>query len=110
MIDLENNYQKEQAARRVQIPDIVQLNPVEELEKIMTSLEERHKLPRRVVLTRWLSSDDAIRVILNSRLVYIKNYFSNETNDAASEILERLEDSIIFAWFAFLRDVIPVLM
>ncbi len=99
MIDLENNYQKEQAARRVRPPDIEQLNPVEELEQIMTSLEERHKLPRRVVLTRWLSSEDAIRVILNSRLVYI-NYFSNETNDAASEILER---------FACLHDVIPVL-
>ena len=108
MIDLENNYHKEQAACRARRPDIVQLNPVEELERLMTSLEERHKLPRRVVLTRWLSSDDAIRVILNSRLVYI-NYFSGETSDAADEILERLEDSTIFAWYACLRDVIPVL-
>jgi hypothetical protein len=116
MIDLENTYQKQQAARRRQAElaacrvrphDVIQQDPVEELERVLSSLEENHKLPRHVVLTRWLSSDDAIWVILNSRLVYT-HYFSNEENETASGILEQLEDSAIFAWFACLRDVIPV--
>ncbi len=71
-------------------------------------LEERHKLPRRIVLTRWLSCAEAVRVVLNSRRVYI-NFFSNENNDLADNILEQLEDSAVIAWYACLQDVIPIL-
>jgi hypothetical protein len=48
--------------------------------KVPLKLEERHKLPRRIVLTRWLSSAEAVRVVLNSRRVY-KNFFSKGNND-----------------------------
>jgi hypothetical protein len=40
--------------------------------------------------------------------VYI-NFFINETNDNASDILELLEDSGILAWYACMHDVLPVL-
>ena len=43
---------------------VVVQNPVQELDHVMGVLEERHKLPRRIVLTRWLSCADAVRVIL----------------------------------------------
>jgi hypothetical protein len=45
-------------------------NPDEELERILTALEEQHKLPRRIVLTRWLSSREAIKVLVTSRTTY----------------------------------------
>ena len=114
MIIHENEYNKRQATQRLQrealprLPDIVRQNPVEELEVVMENLIERHKLPRRIVLTRWLSCADAVKVVLHSRLVYI-NYFSNEHTDNAHDILESLEDSSIFAWFACMHDVLPVL-
>jgi hypothetical protein len=59
-------------------------------------------------LTRWLSSAETVRVVLNSRRVYI-NFFSNENNDLADNILEQLEDSAVIAWYACLQDVIPIL-
>ena len=96
MIKHENEYNKRQATQRLQrealprLPDIVRQNPVEELEVVMENLIERHKLPRRIVLTRWLSCADAVKVVLHSRLVYI-NYFSNEHTDNAQDILESLE-------------------
>ena len=74
----------------------------------MGILEERHKLPRRVVLTRWLSSAEAVRVVLNCRHVYI-NFFINETNENANDILELLGDSYVLAWYACMHDVLPVL-
>ena len=45
-------------------------NPDEELERILTALEEQHKLPRRIVMTRWLSSREAIKVLVLSRRTY----------------------------------------
>ncbi len=40
------------AAHRVRPRDVIQQDPVEELERVLSSLEENHKLPRRVLLTR----------------------------------------------------------
>jgi hypothetical protein len=114
MITHENEYNKRQATQRLQrealprLPDIVRQNPVEELEVVMENLIERHKLPRLIVLTRWLSCADAVKVVLHSRLVYI-NYFSNENTDNAHDILDSLEDSSIFTWYACMHDVLPVL-
>ena len=114
LITFENAYNKRQATQRLQAeprvphPDILRQNPVQELEEVMDTLMESTKLPRRIVLTRWLSCADAVRVVLNSRLIYI-NYFSNENNDTANNILEMLEDSTIFAWYACMHDVLPVL-
>ncbi len=115
-ITFENAYNKRQAtqrlqaARRVPHTDIVRPNPVQELEEVMDTLMESTKLPRRIVLTRWPSCADAVRVGLNSRLIYI-NYFSNENNGTSNHILEMLEDSTIFAWYACtsMHDVLPVL-
>jgi hypothetical protein len=74
----------------------------------MDMLLETSKLPRRIVLTRWLSCADAVRVVLNSRFVYI-TFFSNEENEKANVILEMLEDSTIFAWYTCMHDVLPIL-
>ena len=75
-------------------PSREQPNPVDELERILTVLEERHKLPRRIVLTRWLSCAEAVRVVVNCRDVYTV-FFNNEETDKAQDILELLEDSSI---------------
>jgi hypothetical protein len=71
-------------------------------------LTERFKLPKRIVMTCWLSTADAVRLVLNARDVYI-NFFYSEETDLASNILEKLEDSRIMAWYACLQDVLPVL-
>ena len=83
-------------------------NPVEELERVMDVLEERHKLPKKIVLTRWLSCADAVRVILSCRDVYTE-FFLSESSEAASVIVELLEDSTVMAWCACMQDVLPVL-
>jgi hypothetical protein len=75
------------AERRRAPPGHVIRNPVDELGHILGVLEERHKLPRRIVMTRWLSCGDAVWVALNSIRVYI-NYFSNENNEVAEGILD----------------------
>jgi hypothetical protein len=84
------------------------VNPVDALQEVLTVLIERFKLPKRIVMTRWLSTADAVRVVLNARDVYI-NFFYGEENDLASNLLEKLEDSRIMAWYACLQDVLPVL-
>jgi hypothetical protein len=40
---------------------------VDALEDVLTVLLERLKLPRRILMTRWLSTADAVRVVLNAR-------------------------------------------
>jgi hypothetical protein len=49
---------------------------------------------RRVVLTRWLSSREAIKVIVTSRETY-KNFFAEETSAKGQEIYDLLHDHII---------------
>ena len=97
-----------QAEHRRPAPVRDQRNPVDELERVMALLEERHKLPRKIILTRWLSCAEAVRVILQSRDVYTV-FFNNETTDKAQEILDLLEDSSVMAWYACMQDVLPVL-
>lgn len=100
--------QQQQPEHRRATPIRDQQNPVNELERIMELLEERHKLPRRIVLTRWLSCAEAVRVILNARDFYTV-FFNNETTDKAQDILDLLEDSSVIAWYACMHDVLPVL-
>ena len=45
-------------------------NPDDELETVMETLRERYKLPRHIVLTRWLSSERAIHVLVVCRPAY----------------------------------------
>ena len=53
-------------------------NPADALENTLKVLEEQHKLPRRIVMTRWLSSVEAIKVLVTSRLTY-QYFFQHET-------------------------------
>ncbi len=71
-------------------------------------LEERYKLPRRIVLTRWLSSAEAVRVALVCRDTYA-TFFMYETSEPGERINDLLQDNTIIAWYAFLMDVFPVL-
>jgi hypothetical protein len=105
--NIERRRRLEAEDRRVP-PAHNEVNPVDALEDVLTVLLERLKLPRRIVMTRWLSTADAVRVVLNARDVYI-NFFYSEENDKASAILDLLEDSVVMAWYACLQDVLPVL-
>jgi hypothetical protein len=62
---------QEEGRRRPALRNTVR-NPHDDLEAVLSVLgEERHKLPRRrIVLTRWLSSADAVRGVLTSRETY----------------------------------------
>jgi hypothetical protein len=91
------------------IRGVIVQKPVVELDSVMTLLEEKHKLPRRVVLTRWLSCPDAVRVMLKCRDFYTEFFSNEEGTKGASEILELLEDSAVIAWYACMHDVLPVL-
>ena len=51
-----------------------------ELEKVMSVLEERHKLPRCIVMTRWLSNADAI-------------FFATEAANAKVIILRKVQQT-----------------
>jgi hypothetical protein len=99
-----------QAEHRRRVPVRDQRNPVDELERVVVLLEERHKLPRKIIQTRlWLSCAEAVRVILKSRDVYTV-FFNNETTDKAQKILDLLEDRSVMAWYACLQDLLPVLI
>ncbi len=87
-------------------------NPQVELDRVMALLQERHKLPRRVVLTRWLSSAEAVRAVLTCRDTYalfFDNYGNETNNQQAREISDWLQDNFIFGWYKCLQDVLPVL-
>jgi hypothetical protein len=75
----------ERKGRRFPLPLITVRNPDDDLEDVLKVLEERHKLPRRVVLTRWLSSADAVNVVLTSHDTYIQ-FFSFEQSEKAERI------------------------
>jgi hypothetical protein len=64
-------------------------NPVPVLERILGVLEELHKLPKKIIMTRWLSCAEAVKVVLNSRNVYY-NYFVNENRGQLGHSLVRL--------------------
>jgi hypothetical protein len=95
------------AGRRPPV-DVERRNPAEALENVLMLLEEHHKLPRRIVMTRWLSSMDAVKVMVTSRETY-KNFFEHETSEPGKGIFDRLWDNFIFAWYYCLLDVLPVL-
>jgi hypothetical protein len=72
----------EREGRRFPLPLITVRNPDDDLEEVLKVHEERHKLPRRVVLTRWLSSADAVKVVLTSHDTYTQ-FFSFEQSEKA---------------------------
>jgi hypothetical protein len=108
LIDSVNQRRAGEAAPARDNNNLAVLNPHDELENVLTQLEERHKLPRRIVLTRWLSSADAIRVCLSCRDTYCM-FFEGETHEAGVAISDMLQDNTIIAWYACLQDVLPVI-
>ena len=88
-------------------------NPIEALEVVMDTLREKHKLPRHIILTRWLSCENAVHVVVVCRDTYVV-YFANESEQPGATpkcqaILEGLEDNSTIAWFYCLKDVLPIL-
>jgi hypothetical protein len=53
-----------QAERRKAPTAIVADNPVVQLKRILGILEEQHKLPKKIILTRWLSCAEAVSPVL----------------------------------------------
>jgi hypothetical protein len=90
----------------VPMPDLP--NPDDELERILKVLEERTKLPRRIVLTRWLSSAEAVKVVLSCRDAYTV-FFAHEETEDGRDIYDILDNNNVIAWYACLQDVLPVL-
>ncbi len=83
-------------------------NPADALENTLKVLAEQHKLPRRIVMTRWLSSVKAIKVLVTSRSTY-QDFFQHETGRKGEDIYEWLHDNTVFGWYYCLIDVVPVL-
>jgi len=92
---------------RRQPVEVERLNPEEQLEDVITLLEEQHKLPRRIILTRWLSSLDAVKVLVTSCETY-KNFFAEETSQKGCAIYDLLWNNFVFAWYHCLLDVLPI--
>jgi len=94
------------ASPRVENPDL-------EMEKVYNMLAEKHKLPRHIILTRWLSSESAVHAMVLCRDTYTI-FFENESADPnasakCDRIVDLLRENKIIAWFYFLKDVLPVL-
>jgi hypothetical protein len=89
-------------------------NPDDLLTHIVAELEEQHKLQRRIVLTRWLSCADAVKVIVNSGNLYatfvvVAECEKRNPTDVCRQISDWLQDNTIMAWYHCLLDVLPVL-
>ena len=91
-------------------------DPDEGLHRILKLEIERAKLPKKVVLTRWLSCIDCIKVLITGREAYVK-YFTWEclpkggrpVSEKALEIKDHITDNYTYAWFYFLSEAIPIL-
>ncbi len=75
-------------------------NPNEALERNLSQLEAQHKLPRRLILTLWLSSAEAIKVVTTSRDTY-KICFAEESSENGREIYDLLYDDVVFGWWYY---------
>jgi hypothetical protein len=96
------------AGRRQPAVELEHINPDDALENVLKVLVKQHKLPRRIVLTRWLSSVEAIKVVVTSRATY-QDFIQFETTNEGTDIYEWLMDNSVFGWYYCLLDVIPVL-
>ncbi len=108
----------DRAARRERgmggIPDAE--DPDDQLHQIIKLECDLVKLPKKVVLTRWLGCIACIRVMITGREAYV-NYFLEESKPIAKDpnrirpklLLSTLKDNALFAWFYFLEDTLPIL-
>ena len=83
-------------------------DPDDALEKIIQLEIRRVKLPKRVVLTRWLGCEACVNVIIGSRNAYAL-YFDHETTPESERIREQINNNAVFIWYYFLADIIPIL-
>ena len=90
-------------------------DPDDEMHAVFKSLVERHRLPPRIVLTRWLCCREANHVLIVGRDSYC-SYFAEEAERIrniqeakAPQISSWLQDNALLAWAYFLEDVIPIL-
>jgi len=94
-------------------------DPDDELHRIVRLECARVKLPKKVVLTRWLGCEQCVNVMIGAREAYVR-YFKWESEIKPTDakdaekakprgIRDQLTDNKIFVWFYFLADVIPVL-
>ena len=95
------------------------LDPDDELHRIVRLECARVKLPKKVVLTRWLGCELCVNVMIGAREAHVR-YFKWESEIKESDardaektkpraIRDQLTDNNIFVWFYFLADVIPIL-
>ena len=107
-----SNDQRREAneAAAMNLPD-----PDDEMHAVFKALVEKHRLPLRIVLTRWLCCREANHVLIVGRDSYCV-YFAEEAarmqgvpEAKAPMISEWLQDNILIAWAYFLEDVIPIL-
>ncbi len=87
--------------------EVERANPEEQLEDVIKLLEEQQKLPRRIILTRWLSSLDAVKVMVSSCETYT-NVFAEETSEKGCSIFDLLWNNFVFAWYHCLVDLLPI--
>jgi len=108
---------KELQARLKNAPVI--MDPDDAMFAVYKALWERHKLPPRIVLTRWLCCREAVHTAIVGRESYCV-YFAEEAarverlgpgavEAKAPMISMALQDNSLFAWAHFLEDVLPVL-
>ena len=90
-------------------------DPDDALHNVFKVLCEKHRLPPRIVLTRWLCCREAVHTVIVGRDSYCV-YFAEESarlegdeHAKAHQISAWLQNNVIFAWAYFLEDVIPIL-
>lgn len=90
-------------------------DPDDEMHAVFKALMEKHRLPLRIVLTRWLCCREANHVLIVGRDSYCI-YFAEEAKRMdgipeakAPRISDWLQDNNKIAWAYFLEDVIPIL-
>ena len=94
-------------------------DPDDALHRIIRLECDRIKLPKKVVLTRWLGCELCVNVIIGGRPAYAL-YFDWESQPKPSDtpstdrskaqwLRDKIQQNDLFVWFYFLADTIPIL-
>jgi hypothetical protein len=115
----EVNLERKEAANRGAPGAGVIEDPDDDLHRIIRLECAREKLPKKVVLTRWLGCELCVNVVIGARDAHVRHFkWEAETKatdsrdvDKSKAIFSRgqLVDNEAFVWFCFLADTIPVL-
>ena len=115
----EVNLERKEAANRGAPGAGVIEDPDDDLHRIIRLECARVKLPKKVVLTRWLGCELCVNVMIGARDAYVR-YFKWEAEIKATDsrdvdkskaifLRDQLVDNGTFVWFYFLADIIPIL-